>query len=203
MAKTKNPALEERRRAQVIETVQRLMTESSYKTMTMDMVAQEAGVSKGLINYYFKSKDDLIIQTIRAYHAREGQALAKVMDATDVPARERLKAIIETVFPSRPAVEAEVRFQTEVRSYAKTNPEVWKQVGESYREFRVACEELLKRGIEEGYVKRKMGPDDIRWTYLIFHSTVTGLLYQFALDKSLKIKELQERLLAHLDRMLA
>ena len=201
MAKTKNPQLEERRKAQVIETVQRLMTESSYKTMTMDMVAREAGVSKGLINYYFKSKDDLIVQTIHAYHQREAEIMLSIVNDDSLAARERVKKLIATAFPSRKAVEDELRFQTEVRSYAKTNEDAWQAAGESYKGFRVALEQLLRKGMNDGYVTRDMDEEEVKWTYLFFHSMVNGLTFQVTLDKSIIIDDLRDRLLSHLDRM--
>lgn len=201
MAKTKNPELEERRRAQVMATVQRLMTESSCHEMTMDKVAQEAGVSKGLINYYFANKDDLIIQTIRAYHAREAEVLFGIVHDDSRSVRERLQLLVEALFPSREAVEGEMSFQGEVRSFSKSNPEVQKAVRESYRNFRVACEGILRKGIQEGYVRREMSEEDVRWTYLFFHSMISGLTFHVATDDTLELQELRERLLSHLDHM--
>jgi len=201
MSKTKDPVLEQRRRNQVMVAVQRLMSESSYGAMTMDRVAKAAGVSKGLINYYFPSKEELVVASIRAYHAAEGQRLALIFEDTTLSAPQRLERLVAAVFPDREAVEREVRFQIEVRAFAKTNPDVWRAIGDSYRGFRVACEAIMRRGRDDGYVTRATAPQEIRWVYLFFHSLVNGLAFQVALDTELSIDELRARLVAHIERM--
>lgn len=64
------------RRRQVAEAVERLIAGQGLKAVTMARTAAEAGVSVGLVQHYFSSKDDLIRY---AYDQVTGRALARVL----------------------------------------------------------------------------------------------------------------------------
>jgi AcrR family transcriptional regulator len=50
----------ERRRAQIVETAVRLFAWSGYHQTTIDEIAREADISKGLVYKYFKDKNDVL-----------------------------------------------------------------------------------------------------------------------------------------------
>ena len=50
----------EKRRAQIVETAVRLFAESGYHQTTIDEIAREADISKGLVYKYFKDKNDVL-----------------------------------------------------------------------------------------------------------------------------------------------
>lgn len=50
----------EMRRAQIVETAVRLFAESGYHDTTIDDIAREAQISKGLVYKYFKDKNDVL-----------------------------------------------------------------------------------------------------------------------------------------------
>ena len=50
----------EKRRAQIVETAVRLFSESGYHQTTIDDIAREADISKGLVYKYFKDKNDVL-----------------------------------------------------------------------------------------------------------------------------------------------
>lgn len=165
--------------------------------LTFDRVARAAGVSKGLVTYYFPSKDELLIATIRHYHEQQHQMLSALV-LIDAPAEALLPRLVEAAFLSRESVEAELRFQVEVWSFAKDRPDALEAVAESYRAFRSACEALLHRGVEEGYVTAI----DRDWAYLFMHALVDGLSFQLALDPDLDVGELQRRTTLLFERLL-
>jgi len=60
------------RRKQAIETRERiyntafkLMTEKGFDNITVDQICSESGVAKGSFYHYFKSKDDIVIETYK------------------------------------------------------------------------------------------------------------------------------------------
>jgi TetR/AcrR family transcriptional repressor of bet genes len=55
------------RRAAVINAVLECICEKGIETITMDMVAEKAGCSKGVVAYYFKSKRLMILESFRGF----------------------------------------------------------------------------------------------------------------------------------------
>lgn len=80
------------RRAQLLELGGRLFSERAYDEFSMDDIAAEAGVSKGLLYHYFPTKRDFYVAVIRSA-ADEMQALTE--PDPELPPRERLAAALE------------------------------------------------------------------------------------------------------------
>jgi AcrR family transcriptional regulator len=74
------PSVEEERREQLIAAAARVIARSGYDAATVRDVAGEAGVSTGVIAYYFDGKDDLFAHVLRtasrAFRARLERARA-------------------------------------------------------------------------------------------------------------------------------
>src|SRR4051794_5421606 len=52
-------------RRQMLDTVEVLMVESGYASVTYRALAARAGVTPSLVQYYFPTLDDLLVATIR------------------------------------------------------------------------------------------------------------------------------------------
>lgn len=186
MARTKDPKLERRRREQIMKTTRELLTSDSFASLTLAQIAKEAGVSKGLLTYYFGSKDQLIVETIRAYHA-EQSALLQGLVALPLPALAKLRLMVDATMPSQHSVQEELKFQVEVLSFAKTRPEALEAVKESYRQFRLASEQLLDQGIEDGTIV----VEDKGFTYRVLHALIDGLSFQLAVEPDIDMVALR------------
>ena len=163
--------------------------------MTLAQVAKRAGVSKGMVTYWFKSKDELFVEALQRFHARYETDLMKI--ATEpMPARARLEALLLAAFPSQEQVAREVRFHAEVWSYAKENPEVQAAIVQNYGHFRMACEALLGLGVAEGYVD----PTRTAGLYRYIHALIDGLSLHVAFDPDVDMAEVRARLLTLLER---
>lgn len=55
------------RRKQIIESVLTTISDSGIISVTLDGVAARAGVSKGVISYYFKNKENMIIESFKSF----------------------------------------------------------------------------------------------------------------------------------------
>jgi TetR/AcrR family transcriptional repressor of bet genes len=60
----KAEAVKEIRRKQLIEATIRAIGRFGYASVTLTHVANEAGLSPGIVNFYFKSKDQLLVDTL-------------------------------------------------------------------------------------------------------------------------------------------
>jgi len=198
MVKTKNPELERERRQHIMWTVRRLLAEGSHRRMTLDLIATEAGVSKGMLTYYFDSKDDLVTSSIAHFLELQQVALQMVVDDEDTAIPERIRRLVTVALPERDQVTEDLRFFVEVWSYAKARPEVMELVRRSYLRFRASCEGLIERGIERGYVRVA----DPRLANVMINALLDGLSFQVALDDELDTPALRERVLALVDALL-
>jgi len=82
----------DRRRAQLLELGIDLFSKHSYEDMSIDGVAEAAGISKGLLYHYFRSKRDFYVETVRAA-SRRLQLLTTPDPA--LPPAARLRAAID------------------------------------------------------------------------------------------------------------
>lgn len=80
------------RRAELIATGRKLFADTSYDALSVDDIAQHAGVAKGLIYYYFKSKRGYYLAIVEDSVA---ELLARAGGETGLPAAERVRRTID------------------------------------------------------------------------------------------------------------
>ena len=93
------PSVEPERREQLIAAAARVIARSGYDAATVRDVAREAGVSTGVIAYYFEGKDDLFAHVLRSASRAFRLRLQSARDAAETP-RERLLALAEAATPA-------------------------------------------------------------------------------------------------------
>ncbi|MCA9622836.1 MAG: TetR/AcrR family transcriptional regulator [Myxococcales bacterium] len=198
MAKTKNPELERERRQQIMLCCRRLLVAGSHRQLTLDAVAKEAGVSKGMLTYYFSSKDELLASTIEHFLSLQEVALGMIVADESRPVDERLRSLLEVGLPSREQVTDDVRFLVEVWSYAKDHPDTLETLRDTYGRFRNACLDLLRRGAEQGHVHAP----DLAFVNVLLHALLDGLAFQLVLDPELDVASLRARVIALVESLL-
>ena len=62
------------RRAQIVEGAARVLAREGFEATSMKEIAEEIGVSAGLLHYYFGTKEDLLAEVVRSLH---GQLIAE------------------------------------------------------------------------------------------------------------------------------
>ncbi|MFD3550234.1 TetR/AcrR family transcriptional regulator [Streptomyces sp. NPDC058655] len=80
------------RRAELIATGRKLFADTSYDALSMDDIARHAGVAKGLIYYYFKSKRGYYLAIVEDSVA---ELVARAGDESDLPDAERVRRTID------------------------------------------------------------------------------------------------------------
>jgi len=86
-------------RDRLVQESARLFMEHGYERTTMRNIAQAAGIKLGSIAYYFRSKEDILYETMSAViEAGEQKALA-TLNADDAP-KSKLKSLIEVELDS-------------------------------------------------------------------------------------------------------
>jgi AcrR family transcriptional regulator len=86
---------QERKRRRIMEAATELFVQHGYRKTSVDDVAREAGVAKGTVYLYFKTKADLMMQAIIEEKKRYIVNLKPVLEA---PPHQRLKMYIRMAF---------------------------------------------------------------------------------------------------------
>ena len=81
-----------KKRDELLDCVERLMLREGYAAVTYRAVASKAGVTSGLVQYYFPTLDDLFIAAIRR---RSGQNLQRLAAALESRPDEPLRVLWE------------------------------------------------------------------------------------------------------------
>ena len=119
---------------------------------TFDHVAQEAGVSRGLLHYYFGSKERLLVEVVRhdsdlrMRGLEESLAAAGSIDAIVEVLVSQLKDFVS----EDPETHAIVH---ELFSVSRHNEEIRLELAELYRRIRGQVAEVLRAKEAEGVVK--------------------------------------------------
>ena len=89
--------IEKIRRHDLIEAAYRTFLDHGLGGMTMARIGERAGMSHGIVNYYFKSKDELLSAVVRKANFLIMQDTARRLRAAATP-RQRVSAIIAANF---------------------------------------------------------------------------------------------------------
>lgn len=94
-------ASKEERKAQLIKATIRSIAKHGLSVTTMATVSSEAGLSQGIINLHFQSKDRLLEETLRYVVDEYRQAWFKALELSGDSAVEKLTALVAVDFDKR------------------------------------------------------------------------------------------------------
>ncbi len=83
----------EERRAQLLALARRVFSDRSYDEVSIDDLAREAGISKGLLYHYFPTKRDLYVAGLREIAGELVTAVTSI--PADLPPIERARAALD------------------------------------------------------------------------------------------------------------
>jgi AcrR family transcriptional regulator len=127
---------------------------------TFDHVAQEAGVSRGLLHYYFGSKERLLVEVVRDDSAVRTGTLRERLGAAHSP-DEVVAALmhqLEDFLGGDPAAQA---LLYEMLSVSRRSDEVRLELAELYRSWRTAVAEVLDAKARDGEIELRADAEAI------------------------------------------
>src|SRR6201995_4169519 len=143
--------------SRIVEAMRRSVATRGIAGSTFDHVAREAGVSRGLLHYYFGSKERLLLEVVRLESAARGelldQAVAQADDADGL--------IDGLVLAFREALgETGGSFHTfyELLMLGQRNQEIAGELRELARETRERLGEALSAGAAAGVFELRADP---------------------------------------------
>ena len=127
---------------------------------TFDVVARDAGVSRGLLHYYFGSKERLLVEVVRgdcnARIAALEENLAGASSIDEIVGT--LVASLEAFVEDEPGTQAVL---WEMVSLSRHSEEIRAELAELYRRWRDHLAEVLRAKEREGVVSLDVDPESV------------------------------------------
>ena len=127
---------------------------------TFDHVAREAGVSRGLLHYYFGTKERLLVEVVR----RDCDVRMELLDLAFAQARTADDLVAAMVSSLRDMVDQDPGFMSivfELFTGSRQNEELGTEVAELMRRTRSDLAERLQRKVDDGSIRLAADADAV------------------------------------------
>ena len=158
--RTSSGGLTSEKAARIVDAMRTSVAARGIAGSTFDHVAREAGVSRGLLHYYFASKERLLVEVVRRECEVRGelldQAVASASGADDLI--DALVRSFEAILGEGPS--GMVMFY-ELLTLGQRNQEIASELAELARSTRSKLAEALRAGSAAGVFELRADPDDV------------------------------------------
>ncbi len=127
---------------------------------TFDVVAREAGVSRGLLHYYFGSKERLLVEVVRRDCDSRIEALEERLGRADT-VDEIVGALVASLQDFVEGEPGSTAVLYEMLSASRRSEEIRTELAELYRRWRAHLAEVLRQKEEQGVVSLEADPETI------------------------------------------
>ena len=135
------------RRREITDAVIRITLKGGLDSATFREVAAEAGVSVRLVQYYFGSKDDLLLATQRHVAQRSTERLRDWIAATDGSPRAWLRAFMTSFIPTDDESRVAMLMYVALHTASLVDPQLARtEALEVPRAMHAAIADQLRRG---------------------------------------------------------
>jgi AcrR family transcriptional regulator len=165
------------RKEQIVRATVECITKHGYHNFSMQDVARTAGVSKGIIHYYFLNKDELMMCVLDKVAGDIERVLGEEMSSITDPWR-RMEIFIEVCF----------EIVKNTKEYYQVNMDFWTQINQKeeirkviaahYSKFREAAALVIQDGVDKGSFRKV---DSSAYASIII-AIVDGLSLQWLFD---------------------
>ncbi|MBI4729966.1 MAG: TetR family transcriptional regulator C-terminal domain-containing protein [Acidobacteria bacterium] len=162
------------KRERIIRTAYRLIGDRGLHGVSLDRVAEVAGVSKGLILYHFKTKENLILATMRWVLSEVAERIRGGMAGRSAAA-ERILAMIDVIFVG---AKANRRFYVTYLDLTDQAARI-DRFGELSATFRAIVNGLYADVIRDGVAQGSFRVADIDEAAMTLRAIVDGLFVQW------------------------
>ncbi|HYB72969.1 MAG TPA: TetR/AcrR family transcriptional regulator [Candidatus Sulfotelmatobacter sp.] len=174
------PRVAPQRRRQIVEALFRCMARSGYGQVTITDIAREARVARGAINFFFRSKAEilraLLARAVADYHA----ALRPIL-AGSGPADRQMRAVLEALLAPTPQTRRAMLVFLNYYALAPATHDLAAPLRDFFREYRRVFALILRRGMRQGCYPRATDPDAAA---AVLVAAVEGLLLQWVVDRN-------------------
>jgi AcrR family transcriptional regulator len=175
---TKTRELSGEKAQRIVEAMRSSVARRGIAGSTFEHVAREAGVSRGLLHYYFGTKEALLVEVVRrdTEHriARLDEPLGKAGSVDEV--LEILVADLEDSIQNEPGFWV---LLFDLFTAGRRNPEIQREVGELFNRTRDHVAEILRAKQAEGVISPRF---DINSVVALLFAMADGIALQVLSD---------------------
>jgi AcrR family transcriptional regulator len=150
--------LTETRREQILEAATSVFARLGVHTARMDDIVEEAGLSKGAVYWYFKSKDEIIKSILEIFLNRELHGLHELVEQ-DGSVDDRLILMVDHLITELKQYETVMPIAYEIYALSTRESDVRKSLNTYFQRFIQTFEDLIAQGIKRGEIK-KVDPNE-------------------------------------------
>lgn len=168
----------EKRREEIIKATFKCISKKGYNNLIMQDIAEEVGLSKGVLHYYFKDKEDLLKHVLHSLVKELEEILGEEVQRAQ-SAEEKLRAIIRGWFEG--ATRNKVIYYVLIDFWGETTKkDVFNYISSNfYARNRYLTKKIIDEGIEEGIFKEV----DSNYVAALFLSILDGMSLQWIIDE--------------------
>jgi AcrR family transcriptional regulator len=173
--------LESEKAKRIVEAMRASVAQRGTAGSTFDHVAREAGVSRGLLHYYFGTKERLLAEVVRRdAEIRLASLAASLADART--ADDFIDALVRSLEELIERDPAFVVLMYELFTLSRRNDEIAEELAALCRQTRADLAASLKDKQEEGVVRLGDEPDAVAGVLL---ALADGLALRFLIESEL------------------
>jgi AcrR family transcriptional regulator len=158
--------------ARIVEAMRASVAARGIAGSTFDRVAREARVSRGLLHYYFGSKERLLVEVVR----REAELRSRLLDqavAEATGADDLIHALVRNLEEILGEGRSGMVTFYELLMLGQRNTEIAAELAELARGMRTRLADALLAGSEAGVFELRAAPDDVASFLLALADGVT------------------------------
>lgn len=159
-AGTRERALSSNKARLIVEAMRESVGEVGIAGSTFERVSDKAGVSRGLLHYYFGSKERLLVEVIRRDTEIRISELGSELEAAN-SVDELIGAFFGMFERTMSEGQGYVYMVSELFVAGRHSPELARELGELYRTARDAFAAILERKQAEGVIKLRFDADAV------------------------------------------
>ncbi|MEQ8205207.1 MAG: TetR/AcrR family transcriptional regulator, partial [Woeseia sp.] len=198
MSKVRNRRRKEDRPAEITAAAMDEFAERGYDATPVEAVARRAGVSKGLLYLYFKTKEELFKAVVRSFISPRVDALRSAIVDSDIGVEEFLRGPFLTFAAALPTSKARHLLRLMIAEGHK-HPDLTRWYWENVvSQGLQALTVLIERGVARGELR----PSALdRFPHLLLSPVVFSVIWTLVMQKHSKL-DTTEMIEAHIDILL-
>ena len=189
------PDVSEERTQQILAAAVNAFVQLGMANTRLDDIAREAGLSKGTIYLYFKSKEELIFAILDAFLSRE-LAYANELLAVDLPITEKINKLADLIVADMAEIKPMTPLYMEFIAQAARDESVREILQKPFREFLDVFSALVEQGIATGELK----PLNVKEVALTMATLLDGAIFLWVYDP--EFVDLEQQMKASLQLLL-
>ena len=193
------PQLPSDKAARIVEAMRASVAARGIAGSTFDHVAREAGVSRGLLHYYFGTKERLVVEVVRRECQVRGELLQHAVAGAG-GADELIDALVRSFEEVLGDGSSEVVMYYELLTLAQRNDEIAAELAELARTLRLTLADALRAGSEAGVFALEADPGDVA-TFLL--ALADGVMIRRMSEPELDVRRLMDQAVAAARALLA